>query len=230
MTPSTIAQANVIVNTSEEGAFSVINQKGFPETATRSNIKSDGIYSIYFSTGTEGPMADSIRLNSKSSVCFRKGNENVTLIGTTRIINDIDVKKSLWLDWFINHFPGGPEDPGYCVFHFETKEVSLWIDLKQEKFEIEDILKVQSYCGLFCDFCDFRTPHNCGTCISTGGKPFYGSCPIAECCREKGLAHCGHCPLMPCDKLNAYSCGEGEHCDNPKGSRLEILKKWVAEK
>lgn len=230
MTPSTIAKANAIVNTCEEGSFSVINQNGYPETATRSNIKSDGIYSIYFSTGNHAPMAESIGLNRKTSVCFRKENDNVTLIGETLIIEDMELKKSLWLDWFINHFPGGPEDPGYCVVRFETREVSLWIDRKQEKFRIDDIVKIQSYCGLFCDFCDFKTAHNCGTCISSDGKPFYGSCPIAECCRDKGFSHCGLCEQMPCDKLKEYSCGDGEHCDNPKGSRLEILKKWMPER
>ena len=131
-----IAKATGIVNSCEEGYFSVINKQGYPETATRSNIKPDGIYSCYFSTGTDAPMAESIRSSSKTSVCFRKGADNVTLIGDAVIVDDIKVKKELWLDWFINHFPGGPEDPGYCVVQFSTKEVSLWIDREQVKFEI----------------------------------------------------------------------------------------------
>jgi len=230
MKPDIIAKANSIVNNCEEGYFSVINKKGYPETATRSNIKPDGIRSCYFSTGSDAPMSLSIKSESRTSVCFRKGQDNVTLIGESVVVEDMKIKKDLWIDWFINHFPGGPEDPAYCVVHFETKEVSLWIDREQVNFELRDVLKVQSACGLLCDFCNFKESQNCKGCLSTGGKPFYGICPIAQCCIEKGLEHCGQCDQMPCEKLKEYSCGEGEHCDNPKGSRLKVLGMWLPQK
>jgi general stress protein 26 len=227
MKPDIIAKANAIVNSCEEGYFSVINQQGYPETATRSNIKPDGIYSCFFSTGTDAPMAESIGSNGKTSVCFRAGSDNVTLIGNAEIIDDMEIKKDLWLDWFINHFPAGPEDPGYCIVRFSANEVSLWIDREQVKFKIRDILKIQSRCGLLCNYCSFKESHNCRGCITTKGNPFYGECPIAVCCQERELEHCGLCDQMPCAKLKEYSCGEGEHCDNPKGSRLEILSSWT---
>lgn len=227
MKPDIIAKANSIVDSSSEGYFSVINGQGYPETATRSNIKSDGIYSCFFSTGSEGPMATALKSNGKTSVCFRRENDNVTLVGDTVIVEDIEIKKDLWVDWFIDHFPGGPEDPGYCVVKFETKEISLWIGRKQVNFGIPDINKPQSRCGLLCNFCDFKDSHNCTGCITSSGNPFYGECPIAVCCQDKGLEHCGLCSIMPCKKLEDYSCGEGEHCDNPKGSRLDILRMWA---
>jgi len=227
MKPDMISKANTIVNKSSEGYFSVINKQGYPETATRSNIKSDGIYSCFFTSGTDGPMATALKSDEKTSVCFRKENNNVTLIGNTVIIEDLKIKKDLWVDWFINHFPGGPEDPGYCVVRFTTKEVSLWIDREQVNFTIADIEKPQSRCGLLCNFCDFKESDNCKGCISSNGNPFYGECPIAQCCQKKELEHCGLCEQLPCAKLKDYSCGDGEHCDNPKGSRLEILRMWA---
>lgn len=226
MTPDIIAKAEKIICDSSEGYFSVINKKGYPETATRSNIRPEGIHSCYFVTGTSGPMALALEKNGRTSVCFRSEGNNVTLIGDSEIITDSEKKKDLWQDWFINHFPEGPEDPEYFAIHFKTREASLWIDREQVNFSLKDILKPQSRCGLLCDFCSFAESRGCKGCITTMGNPFYGSCPIAQCCQEKGMEHCGECPHMPCAKLEEYSCGEGEHCDNPKGSRLEMLKKW----
>ncbi|MBI9099096.1 MAG: hypothetical protein JEY91_11495, partial [Spirochaetaceae bacterium] len=75
-----ISKANAIVNTSSEGYFSVINGQGYPETATRSNIRPNGITSCFFTTGKDGPMGTALKSNGKTSVCFRKENDNVTLI------------------------------------------------------------------------------------------------------------------------------------------------------
>jgi general stress protein 26 len=227
MNADIIAKAANIINSNEEAYFSVVNSEGYPETATRSNIHPEGIKSCYFSTGAEGAMAVALKENSKTSVCFRQGGNNVTLLGVTKIITDLKVKKDLWLDWFIDHFPGGYEDPDYCLVHFTTRQVSLWIDREVSKFSIKDISDPQSYCGLLCRGCSFKESHGCKGCMETKGNPFHGSCKIAQCCQEKGLAHCGECPEMPCKNLKIFSCGEGEHCDNPKGARLEMLKYWV---
>ena len=34
----------------------------------------------------------------------------------------------MWIDWFIEHFPGGIDDPNYCILEFEADEATLWID------------------------------------------------------------------------------------------------------
>ena len=85
---------------------------------------------------------------------------------------------------------------------------------------------VESRCGLLCSACQFKATHGCKGCVETMGNPFYGSCPIAACCQDRGYAHCGNCPDMPCQALYDYSCGDGEHCDKPKGARLEVLRQW----
>ncbi|MGI5893159.1 MAG: DUF3795 domain-containing protein [Candidatus Merdivicinus sp.] len=48
---------------------------------------------------------------------------------------------------------------------------------------------MSAICGLDCERCSFRG--NCGGCRETGGKPFGGSCVIAECCLQKGCENCG---------------------------------------
>jgi hypothetical protein len=88
---------------------------------------------------------------------------------------------------------------------------------------------VESRCGLLCNSCTYREPFHCGGCIETNGHPFHGECGIAICCQEKGFAHCGQCPVMPCEQLYAYSYLDKEHGDNPPGLRIEQLKCWACE-
>ncbi len=88
---------------------------------------------------------------------------------------------------------------------------------------------VDSCCGLHCTGCQWRESHGCGGCIETMGHPFHGECPIAVCCQEKGLMHCGECEIIPCDKLHTYSYLDPEHGDKPQGARVEVCRRWAAE-
>lgn len=218
-----IEKANKIVNSAEDCYIGLIDHDGFPTVSTISSIKTDGFFKAYFSSGTTGDKALRIAKNNKASVCYRSKGNNVTLVGTIKVLTDKRSKEALWQDWFINHFSGGKEDPDYCIFEFTTERVNLWIDSESALFSIKDLLKVQSRCGLLCDVCDFRDTNNCGGCIETMGNPFHGECPVAICCQEKGLTHCGECEIMPCDQLKCYAC-DHEHGDD--GTRLLMLKHW----
>ena len=88
---------------------------------------------------------------------------------------------------------------------------------------------IDSRCGLHCTGCEWKESNGCGGCIETNGHPFHGECPIAICCQNKGLAHCGECDVMPCEQLYAYSYLDPEHGDKPQGTRVEVCRRWAAE-
>ncbi|NLZ46121.1 MAG: pyridoxamine 5'-phosphate oxidase family protein [Clostridiales bacterium] len=221
-----VEKANRIVNSEEDCYLALISENGYPSVSTISSIKTDGIFKAYFSSSTNGPKSLRIAKNNKASVCYRSEGNNVTLVGTIKVLTDTKTKNSLWVDWFIKHFPEGKDDPNYCIFEFTTKTVNLWIDRESAVFKISDVLKVQSRCGLLCNTCKYKESVNCVGCIETMGNPFHGECPIAICCQKLGYSHCGECPEMPCEQLNNYSCGDEEHGDKPAGARLSILKHW----
>jgi len=87
---------------------------------------------------------------------------------------------------------------------------------------------IDTRCGLDCAQCAFREKMSCGGCIETFGKPFHGTCPVAQCCQEKGQVHCGQCAEFPCGLLKQYSC-DPVHGDNPPGARIEVCRKWRME-
>lgn len=85
-------------------------------------------------------------------------------------------------------------------------------------------MKLETYCGLCCSECDYRESTNCGLCIATGGHPFHGECPVAQCAIERKLTHCGECGEFPCKLLSEYS-NDPVHGDNPPGKRIEALRR-----
>lgn len=84
---------------------------------------------------------------------------------------------------------------------------------------------VDSRCGLHCTGCGWKKSSGCGGCIETAGHPFHGACPVAACCQDRGFAHCGECPELPCRLLTDYSC-DPEYGDDPAGLRIEQCKRW----
>ena len=55
----------------------------------------------------------------------------------------------------------------------------------------------KSMCGLDCEQCGMKS--ECKGCAATDGKPFGGSCMIAECCKNSKKGCCGSCWEKNCD-------------------------------
>jgi len=116
-----------------------VGEEGYPRVCVLSKTKSEGINKVWVSTGLNSTKVSHFNKNPKSSVCFYEPGNSVTLTGKVTIRTDPEIKKEMWLDWFINHYTGGVEDPNYCILEFETEEATLFIDqefvtLKKEEF------------------------------------------------------------------------------------------------
>ena len=224
-------KANQIIKTCAAAYFGVIDENGFPSVSTVSVIKPENIFETYFSTNIGSNKEKRLSKNNRASICYRADGNNITLVGEADILTDQPTKSYYWLDWFIHHYSGGETDPNYCIIKFTTKRVSLWVDNESAEFTTDELLTVQSRCGLLCKWCEYRKSHGCGGCVETKRNPSYcepgTGCPIAKCCQGKGYAHCGECADMPCEQLRAYSCDDPEHGDKPPGARLAVCKAWA---
>jgi len=89
-------------------------------------------------------------------------------------------------------------------------------------------MNIETRCGLLCETCTFKESHGCKGCIATNGVPFHGCCPVAACCQQKQLVHCGQCEDFPCAQLMDYSC-DPVHGDQPQGLRIRQCLKWLKE-
>ena len=84
---------------------------------------------------------------------------------------------------------------------------------------------IESRCGIRCNECNWREKRDCKGCLYIN-KPFLGdSCPIKNCCEEKGYDFCGQCPDFPCANLTEMSYAEAE---GDKGKRIMTSMMWSA--
>ena len=117
-----------LLNECAEITLASVNENGYPRICVLAKIKSDGIKKVWCATGLSGTKTAHFNKNPKASVCFWKGGNSVTLVGNVAVKTDKQIREELWLDWFINHFPGGIDDPNYCVLEFSAEEATFWID------------------------------------------------------------------------------------------------------
>lgn len=132
-----ISRAEAIMKAAETAVIALIDADGFPRASTISCLKTEGINRAWFSTGLSSGKARCIRKNNRAGLCYCDGSNNVTLIGKVEILTDPDIKKELWLDWFIEHFPGGTADTNYCILKFTTEKMVFWIDSEYKELNLK---------------------------------------------------------------------------------------------
>lgn len=132
-------KAAEIISASSDAYFGVLDENGYPSVSTVSSIQTEGLRCVRFSAGASGNKVKRLAKSNKASLCYQQGGDNVTLVGTARVLTDAKIKHALWQDWFINHFTEGKDDPEYVVIEFYTERVSLWVDNDGAECAIGDI-------------------------------------------------------------------------------------------
>ncbi len=105
-----------------------IDENGFPRLVPLSKIKTEGLQTVWFATGTSSEKTKNFEKNNKAGISFFEGGNSIVETGTVEIVTDPETKKALWQDWFIEHFPKGITDPEYCILKFTGEKATLWID------------------------------------------------------------------------------------------------------
>ena len=91
-------------------------------------IKANGFNEVWTATGADSVKVADFKRNGKAGLCYDCYGDSVALRGTVEIITDDAIRKEMWQDWFIHHFPGGPSDPNYVILHFKGTEATFWIN------------------------------------------------------------------------------------------------------
>ena len=128
MNTGILEKANDLMAQCNTVTLASVNENGYPRICVMEKIKSDGIKKIYTATGMIGTKTRHFQANPKASVCAWSGSNSITLIGNVVVTQERAVLEAMWVDWFINHFPGGIDDPNYCILEFSSEEATLWIN------------------------------------------------------------------------------------------------------
>ena len=108
--------------------LSSVNKEGYPRPVPMSKIAAEGISAIWMSTGANSLKTIDFLSNPKAGLCFQEKGDSVALRGEVEVVTDEKLKKELWQDWFIEHFLGGPTDPGYVLLKFTANHATYWIE------------------------------------------------------------------------------------------------------
>jgi len=113
--------------------ISLIDEDGYPSTSILTPAKSDGINWITFGAMLDGNKAKRAQKCSHASVCFGTAEYCINLVGEAEVITADDIKREMWYDGLGHNFPGGVDDPNYCVLKFTTKRYKLFLDFEPEE-------------------------------------------------------------------------------------------------
>ena len=105
-----------------------IEDEGFPRPVPMSKISSKGCNEVWLATAANSVKVTDFTLNNKAGLCYEHYGDSVSLRGTVEIVTDDDIRKEMWQDWFIHHFPEGPADKDYTLLHFTGTKATFWIN------------------------------------------------------------------------------------------------------
>jgi len=111
--------------------IALIDEEGYPTASTISISKSKGIEWLTFCVSLDDNKARRIGKCNRASVCVSSLEYNITLVGTAEIITDREIKKEMMLPGACEIWPGGADDPDYCVLRFTTRRYNLYVDEQQ---------------------------------------------------------------------------------------------------
>ncbi len=126
-TKKMLDKAEALLGKCEVVVLSSVSGQGAPRPCVVSKVKNEGIRKVYMSTGLNGTKARQFLKNPRAGLCYCLDGDSVTMTGEVSVLTDPTTKKAMWVEGFEAHFPGGVEDPNYCVLEFRPDEATLWI-------------------------------------------------------------------------------------------------------
>lgn len=123
-----IEKAMALLTQCNEVTLASINADGFPRPIPMAKGHTVGCNEVWMATGADSVKVADFKTNPKAGLCYSYNGDSVALRGTVEIVTDDSIRKEMWQNWYINHFPGGPTDPNYVLLHFTGTDATLWIN------------------------------------------------------------------------------------------------------
>lgn len=121
-------KAAAMLQRSEIVILASVNPEGCPRPVPMSKVRSEGYSTVWMATGMSSLKTKDFLHDPKAGLCIYENGNSLVFTGEVDVITDAGTKQEMWQEWFINHFPGGPADPGYVLLRFRGHHVTFWID------------------------------------------------------------------------------------------------------
>lgn len=123
-----VEKATALLAQCKEVTIASVDEDGCPRPVPMSKIHTVGCNEVWMATGAESVKVHDFRKNPKAGLCYALYGDSVALRGEVEIVTDDAVRKSMWQEWFVRHFPGGPTDPNYVLLRFVGHDATIWIN------------------------------------------------------------------------------------------------------
>jgi len=140
-----------LMETSKALYLTTVNFDGFPITRAVFNLRNkeqfpeffnfftslDNEFEIYISTNTSSSKIKHIKENPKINAyyCDPEEFKGVMFGGLVRIIEDMNIKQKIWLDWWTKYYPEGLEDPDYALLQLKPNIAQFYYKLQKVEFK-----------------------------------------------------------------------------------------------
>ena len=117
--------------------FNLRNKEQFPEF-TEFFEKQENPFTIYISTNTSSNKVSQLSKNPRMCVYFVDAEDfkGFMLGGSAETIDEMELKKQIWLDWWTRYYPEGLEDPDYTLLRMKPTNARFYYKLTQVNFEL----------------------------------------------------------------------------------------------
>ena len=118
-----------------------VNANGFPQVKAMLVFEHDDLRIQYFSTNLSSKRCAQFRENPKACVyyCNEAEYKGALFTGTIEICEDHETRAMLWRDGCEMYYPGGIDDPDYCVYKFTAETVNYYYGLSNITASIDEL-------------------------------------------------------------------------------------------
>ena len=141
-----------LMEESKAAFLTTIDPEGFPITRAMFNLRNkeqfpefydffknqENPFTIYISTNTSSSKVAHLNQNPRMCVYFVDAEDfkGLMLGGSAEIINDMEIKGKIWLDWWTRYYPKGLEDPDYTLLRMVPTNARFYYKLNQVNFDL----------------------------------------------------------------------------------------------
>ncbi len=120
-------KAEWVLNHSDNVILCSLTEDGYPRPVALSLVESRGLLEVWMVTFASSIKAGNFRNDPRAGMSIVRGNDSITMTGTVDVIDDENLKREIWKDYFTMYFKD-PDDPEYCPLRFNARDAALWID------------------------------------------------------------------------------------------------------
>ena len=144
-------EGRTLMETSKAAYLTTIDSEGYPITRAMFNFRNreqfpefidffrneENKFAIYIGTNTSSSKYRHIKENPKIAVYFCDPDEfkGIMLGGEVDIVENLEIKRKIWLEWWTKYYSKGVEDPDYTLLRLAPKNARFYHKLHQINFQ-----------------------------------------------------------------------------------------------